>query len=502
MIRVSVTRQAINKMHFPSFFFGHNKTVSLSLSSCATGLAAHMDSQPKDVLSIGKKGSKKTLQKPEWLKASPPSGEYFELLKTVKDLKLATVCVEAKCPNIGECWGGAKGTATATIMIMGDTCTRGCAFCNVKTSRNPPPLDPMEPENVSTAIAKWGLDYVVLTSVDRDELDDQGSGHFAETVSLLKHKNPNLIVECLTPDFRGNVKHIEKVATSGLDVFAHNLETVERLQRRVRDYRAGYKQSFDVLKIAKQAKPTLLTKTSLMLGLGETHDEVIRTMEELRENDVDIVTLGQYLRPSTRHITLQKYVSPEEFEDLGNKAKAMGFKYVASGPLVRSSYKAGELFVSGLIKDSNPTRYDHHANDMVSSSSSSSLHNKHPDIDNMSSPVVIEDIDLAEDVITLFNPRSDELNLNGFTISDDHGKNTTIIKEAKVAPQSNLYIYCNAKNAEQRDLRTPYIFWTNKNGKNRMKNVLNDNGDKILLMDANGNLVSSFAKSKQISMSQ
>ena len=228
-------------------------------------------------------------------------------------------------------------------------------------------------------------------------------------------------------------------------------------------------------------------------------------MEELRENDVDIVTLGQYLRPSPRHITLQKYVSPEEFEDLGNKAKAMGFKYVASGPLVRSSYKAGELFVSGLIKDSNPTRYDHHANDMVSSSSSSSsssLHNKHPDIDNMSSPVVIEDIDLAEDVITLFNPHSDELNLNGFTISDDHGKNTTIIKEAKVAPQSNLYIYCNAKNAEQRDLRTPYIFWTNKNGKNRMKNVLNDNGDKILLMDANGNLVSSFAKSKQISMSQ
>jgi len=356
----------------------------------------------------------------------------------------------------------------------------------------------------------------VLTSVDRDELEDQGSGHFAKTVSLLKQKNPNLIIECLTPDFRGNVEHIERVATSGLDVFAHNLETVERLQRRVRDYRAGYKQSFDVLKIAKQAKPSLLTKTSLMLGLGETHDEVVRTMEELRENDVDIVTLGQYLRPSLRHISLQKYVTPEEFEELGNKAKAMGFKYVASGPLVRSSYKAGELFVSGLIKDSNPTKYG--GVDSMSSSSplpsstsslsSSSSHSntqsafKSSDINNSVTPVVIEDIDLLEDVITLFNPHNDELNLSGFTVSDDRGKNTTTIRDAIVAPQSKLYMYCNAKNAEQRELRTPHIFWTNKNGKNRMKNVLNDKGDKILLMDADGNLVASYTKSKQMSMNQ
>ena len=200
--------------------------------------------QQTEPIIIKHSGSKKTLAKPEWLKASPPSGaNYTKLRDTVRSLKLATVCEEARCPNIGECWGGSKGTATATIMIMGDTCTRGCSFCHVKTSRNPAPLDPDEPENVSKAITEWGLDYVVLTSVDRDELPDQGANHFAKTVSLLKQKNPKILIECLTPDFRGSHDLIDIVANSGLDVYAHNLETVERLQRRVRDYRASFKQS-------------------------------------------------------------------------------------------------------------------------------------------------------------------------------------------------------------------------------------------------------------------
>ncbi|CAM9846921.1 unnamed protein product, partial [Discosporangium mesarthrocarpum] len=191
-------------------------------------------------------------RKPSWLKAVPTEGKNYERLRsTVRELGLATVCEEAKCPNIGECWGGADGTATATIMIMGDTCTRGCSFCAVKTSRAPPPLDPLEPEKVAKALKEWGLDYVVFTSVDRDELPDQGSDHFARTVCLVKEKSPSMLVECLTPDFRGDLELVSRVALSGLDVFAHNLETVERLQGRVRDHRAGYAQSLSVLKHAK-----------------------------------------------------------------------------------------------------------------------------------------------------------------------------------------------------------------------------------------------------------
>lgn len=297
------------------------------------------------------KGSKKTLQKPPWLKAEAPSGANYERLRdTVRSLKLATVCEEARCPNIGECWGGGKnGVATATIMIMGDTCTRGCSFCNVKTSRHPAPLDPEEPRKVSEAIASWGLDYVVLTSVDRDELPDQGSHHFAETVRGIKQRNSKILVECLTPDFRGEKDLIARVATSGLDVYAHNVETVERLQRRVRDYRAGYQQSLDVLRHAKAVKPGLVTKTSIMLGLGEEDEEVKRTLADLREANVDVVTLGQYLRPSRRHMSVQRFVTPEEFDQWRIVAENMGFKYVASGPLVRSSYKAGELFLHGMI---------------------------------------------------------------------------------------------------------------------------------------------------------
>ena len=296
-------------------------------------------------------GGKKNPPKPSWLRAEAPRGENYERLRdTVRTLKLATVCEEARCPNIGECWGGAKGTATATIMIMGDTCTRGCSFCSVKTSRTPAPLDPDEPENVSKAISDWGLDYVVLTSVDRDELEDQGANHFAETVRLLKTRSPKILIECLTPDFRGNKDLIKIVALSGLDVFAHNVETVERLQRRVRDYRANYHQSLGVLHYAKECVPGLVTKTSIMLGLGEEEVDVRKTLADLKNAGVDVVTFGQYLRPTRRHMTVRRFVTPEEFDGWQKEAQGMGFKYVASGPLVRSSYRAGELFLKGMLE--------------------------------------------------------------------------------------------------------------------------------------------------------
>ena len=289
--------------------------------------------------------------KPKWLKAEIPRGENYKRLKnTVRDLKLATVCEEARCPNIGECWGGKEGTATATIMIMGDTCTRACRFCAVKTSKAPPPLDPEEPENISEAVSRWGLGYVVLTSVDRDDLEDQGSGHIAETIMLLKKKQPDLLVECLTPDFSGRNDLVDKVASSGLDVFAHNVETVERTTSRVRDRRANYRQSLRVLERAKAVKPSLITKTSLMLGVGETDEEIRDTLADLRESDVDVVTFGQYLKPTKRHMAVKEYVTPEKFEMWKKEAEEMGFKYVASGPLVRSSYKAGELFLENMIR--------------------------------------------------------------------------------------------------------------------------------------------------------
>ncbi|MGK3735794.1 MAG: lipoic acid synthetase [Bacillariaceae sp.] len=261
------------------------------------------------------------------------------------------VCEEARCPNIGECWGGGKDkTATATIMIMGDTCTRGCRFCSVKTSRKPPPLDPEEPEKVSSAIAKWGLDYVVLTSVDRDDLEDQGSNHFREVIQKLKEKKPDLLVEALTPDFQGNEELIHKVATSGLDVFAHNVETVKRLTSKVRDRRANYDQSLAVLKYAKNVGKCI-TKTSLMLGLGESEEDLMETLHDLRAIDVDVVTFGQYLQPTRKHLPVKKYITPEEFDEWKIEAENMGFKYVASGPLVRSSYKAGEFFLKNLLND-------------------------------------------------------------------------------------------------------------------------------------------------------
>ena len=298
----------------------------------------------------------KRLPRPDWLRISPTEGEqlenYARLKGTVKSLGLATVCEEAKCPNIGECWGGgADKKATATIMIMGETCTRACRFCSVKTSLAPPALDSTEPERVATAIAQWGLDYVVLTSVDRDDVADHGASHFAQTVRHLKHLKSELLVECLTPDFGGDKDRIALVAQSGLDVYAHNIETVERLQSRVRDRRANYAQSLSVLEIALRAKPSLVTKTSIMLGLGETLPEVRSAMRDALDAGVAVITFGQYLRPTKGHLPVVEYVTPEIFAQLEKEGIEMGFKFVASGPLVRSSYKAGEFFIKALSKE-------------------------------------------------------------------------------------------------------------------------------------------------------
>lgn len=291
------------------------------------------------------------LRLPPWLKTEIPMGKNYNKLKTtLRNLNLHTVCEEARCPNIGECWGGGEyATATATIMLMGDTCTRGCRFCSVKTARSPPPLDPEEPYNTAKAIAEWGLDYVVLTSVDRDDIPDGGAAHFAKTVSHLKERNPKILVECLTPDFRGDLKAVEKVALSGLDVYAHNVETVPELQRQVRDPRANFDQSLNVLKHAKKVQPDVISKTSIMLGLGETDEQVLKTLKLLREADVDCLTLGQYMQPTKRHLKVEEYVTPEKFKYWEKVGNDLGFHYTASGPLVRSSYKAGEFFLKNLV---------------------------------------------------------------------------------------------------------------------------------------------------------
>lgn len=298
-------------------------------------------------------GRDPNVKKPSWLRQKAPQGEkYLEVKDSLERLKLNTVCEEAQCPNIGECWnGGEDGIATATIMLLGDTCTRGCRFCAVKTSKNPAPPDPMEPQNTAEAIVSWGVDYIVLTSVDRDDLPDGGSGHFAQTVKAMKKRKPEIMVECLTSDFRGDLEAVSMLANSGLDVFAHNIETVKRLQRIVRDPRAGYEQSLSVLKHAKASKKGMITKTSIMLGLGESDDELKEAMADLRAIDVDILTLGQYLQPTPLHLTVKEYVTPEKFEFWKDYGESIGFRYVASGPLVRSSYRAGELFVQTMVKE-------------------------------------------------------------------------------------------------------------------------------------------------------
>mmetsp|Transcript_12134 Transcript_12134/g.18667 ORF Transcript_12134/g.18667 Transcript_12134/m.18667 type:complete len:363 (+) Transcript_12134:44-1132(+) len=296
-----------------------------------------------------KVGAKMPEKRPDWFRVPAPGydkTEFNSLKESLTNLGLHTVCAEAQCPNIGECWNGGTGT----IMLLGDTCTRGCRFCAVKTSPTPPKPDPMEPFHTAEAVARWGINYVVLTSVDRDDMEDGGADHFARTVEFLKLRVPGLLVECLVSDFQGDQKAIDRLANSGLDVYAHNVETVERLQAHVRDSRANYKQSLEVLRYAKQANPEVYTKTSLMLGLGETEEEVIKTMEDLRSNDVDVVTFGQYLRPTEHHLAVVEYVTPEQFDKYKLLGEDMGFKYIASGPMVRSSYKAGEFYMEHMIK--------------------------------------------------------------------------------------------------------------------------------------------------------
>ena len=276
-------------------------------------------------------------QKPRWLRAPLAAGARYEMLRqTVREHRLSTVCEEAHCPNIGECWNA----GTATLLLMGSVCTRACRFCAVDTGNPRGWLDPDEPANAARTVSLMGLGYVVLTSVDRDDLPDGGASHLAACVRAIKAANPGTAVEALTPDFQGVLADVETIVDSGIEVFAQNVETVERLTHPVRDPRAGYRQTLDVLAHAKRHCPPVLVKTSLMLGLGETTDELLATMDDLRAIGCDILTLGQYLRPSPKHLPVARFAPPDEFAALKAEALAMGFPHVESGPMVRSSYHA------------------------------------------------------------------------------------------------------------------------------------------------------------------
>jgi lipoic acid synthetase len=276
-------------------------------------------------------------RKPPWLRAPMPGGAAFTAVKEiVREHRLSTVCEEAKCPNIGECWNA----GTATIMLMGAVCTRACRFCAVDTGNPRGWLDPEEPENVARSVELMRLKYVVLTSVDRDDLEDGGAAHYAAAIRAIKRRTPGTAVEALTPDFAGVIRDVHSVLDSGLDVFAQNVETVERLTHPVRDPRAGYRQTIGVLDAAKTYRPAVLTKTSLMLGLGETDDEIRETLRDLRRARVDILTLGQYLRPTPNHLAIERFVTPDEFTHYRDWALELGFLECVSGPLVRSSYRA------------------------------------------------------------------------------------------------------------------------------------------------------------------
>ncbi len=279
-------------------------------------------------------------RKPPWLRLRIERSEKFTAVQnTVRDNHLATVCEESHCPNMGECWSN----GTATIMLMGSVCTRACRFCAVDTGNPGGWLDAQEPANAARSVQLMNLRYVVLTSVDRDDLDDGGAAHYAACVHAIREVNPSTAVEALTPDFAGSEAAIATVVNSGLHVFAQNIETVERLTRRVRDPRAGYQITMDVLGYAKQVQPEVLTKSSLMLGLGETEPEVLQTMRDLRQQGVDILTLGQYLRPTPNHLPVEEWVHPDQFAALRQRGLELGFVEVASGPLVRSSYRADRI---------------------------------------------------------------------------------------------------------------------------------------------------------------
>lgn len=285
--------------------------------------------------------------KPSWLKTKIPTGQtYFEIKRDLRQRKLATVCEEAKCPNIGECWN----TRTATFMICGDTCTRACRFCHVKTGDPKGWLNPHEPQQVAESVKSMGLKYVVITMVDRDDLADGGSSHVAQVVRAIKELNPGIIVELLAGDFQGNPTSIQTILSAGIDVYAHNIETVRRLTPRVRDARAKYDQSLHTLQLAKELSKEvpILTKSALMLGLGETEEELIQSMIDLRQKGVELLTIGQYMRPTKKHLAVKAWVTPETFKKLEIKAHELGFLGVASSPLVRSSYMAYKFFIEAI----------------------------------------------------------------------------------------------------------------------------------------------------------
>jgi lipoic acid synthetase len=278
--------------------------------------------------------------KPDWLKKELPQGaQVEEVRRLMRANNLSTVCEEARCPNRGECWSEGE----ATVMIMGDTCTRGCGFCHVNTEAQGNDLDPMEPARVAATVDALDLDYVVVTSVDRDDLPDQGADHWAKVIRKVRRDHPDTVVDVLLPDFQGDRALVETVVEADPHVLAHNVETVERLTPRVRDARAGYQQSLDVLETFTELRPDGYTKTGLMAGLGETREELRETMRDLRDVGVDFLTVGQYLQPSGQHLEVERWVPPDEFDAIEDEAREMGFEHVVAGPFVRSSYKAWEV---------------------------------------------------------------------------------------------------------------------------------------------------------------
>jgi len=284
--------------------------------------------------------------KPRWLKAPPAIGAGYEFVRrTVREHRLVTVCEEAKCPNIGECWNA----GTATIMLMGAVCTRACRFCAVDTGNPGGWLDAEEAQHVAARVALMRLRYVVLTSVNRDDLADGGAAHYAACIRAIRQRNPDTAVEALTPDFQGVLPDVETVLDAGPAVFAQNVETVRRLTHPVRDPRAGYAQTLAVLAHAKRHRPGVLTKTSLMLGIGETDEEIAQCMDDLRSIAVDILTLGQYLRPTVNHLSVRRFVTPEEFQRYRAWGLARGFRECVSGPLVRSSYRAEQVLAGNNV---------------------------------------------------------------------------------------------------------------------------------------------------------
>ncbi len=286
-------------------------------------------------------------RKPAWLKVKAPGGEnYTHLKKTLRKLDLYTVCEEARCPNVGECWSA----GTATVMLLGHTCTRGCRFCAVTTGNPRGAVDPREPEHVAKAIAQLGLKYVVLTMVDRDDLLDGGAAHMSKAVQNLHAAQPGLLVETLVGDFGGRKRDIAVMVDAAPDVFAHNIEVTRRLTPLIRDQRCDYDLSLEVLRYAKERAPERFVKSSIMVGMGEEDDEVVETLRDLRSVGIDIVTLGQYLRPTPKHAPVHRFVTPEQFEEYARIGRDLGFRFVASGPLVRSSYHAAEGFVAAQLR--------------------------------------------------------------------------------------------------------------------------------------------------------